>query len=129
MPAAVRTYALTDGATELPSQAIEDVVHLVRSENRIRILAALADGAASRHDLEDTTGIARATIGRIVADFETRNCVERTPDRDYAATPAGERIVAELTPFLETMEAIERLAHQIEDTNLPLESTVARRDI
>lgn len=91
---------------ELPGQALEDIAYLARSESRVRILDTLTRGPHTRNTLEERTDIARTTIDRIVNEFEERGWALRDENGGYVATPAGERIVSEFTPFVETMEAI-----------------------
>lgn len=101
------------GNGEISGEALEDVAFLARSPNRVRLLVALEEAPATRRELEDATGIARATVGRIVADFEERGWVTRTADREYATTPTGERVATEFAPFVRTMEAIRRLGDMV----------------
>lgn len=98
---------------DIPSDALADVAHLARSENRLRILSALEDATATRRELEDATGIARATVGRTLADFEDRGWVRETGDREYEPTPIGARFIAEFAPFLDAVEAIRRLGDRV----------------
>lgn len=98
---------------ELPSESLADVAYLARSENRLRTLAALAEAPATRRELEETTGAARATVGRALADFEERGWVVESDGREYEVTPSGARIVAEFLPFLESWEAIRRLGDRV----------------
>lgn len=102
------------GPLDDPSpEALAAVAHLARSENRVRVLAALADGAATRRELEAETGIARATVGRALAGFEERGWVRETAGRAYETTPSGAGVLAEFTPFLEAVEAIRRLGDRV----------------
>lgn len=97
----------------VPSDALSDVAFLSRSENRLRILVALADTSATRRELEEETGIARATIGRALADFEDRGWVIESEGRQYEVTPSGAHIVSEFIPFLEAMAALRRLGDRV----------------
>jgi predicted transcriptional regulator len=72
------------------------VAFLTRSENRVETLLALADGPATRPDLQDETGVARATLSRILADFRRHDLATRDA-HEYAATPLGELLAAGLT--------------------------------
>lgn len=96
-----------------PDEALADVAHLARSENRVRLLVALAAAPATRRDLEEVTGIARATVGRALGDFEDRGWVRERGGREYETTPAGDRIVAEFVPFLQAVEAVGRLEDRV----------------
>lgn len=96
-----------------PSEALPDVAFLARSENRLRVLAALAKAAATRRELQEATGIARATVGRALAGFEERGWVVESDGRVYEVTPSGAHIAAEFLPFLEAVEAIQRLGDRV----------------
>lgn len=104
---------MSDPPGDVPSEALAHVAHLARSENRVRVLLALADTAATRRELEAATGIARATVGRALADFEDRGWVVESDEREYEVTPSGAHVVAAFTPFLETVEAIRRLGDRV----------------
>lgn len=93
--------------------ALADVAHLARSENRVRILVALAEAPATRRGIEEATGIARATVGRALGDFEDRGWVHERGGREYGTTPSGDRIAAAFVPFLQTVEAVRRLGDRV----------------
>lgn len=94
-------------------EALEDVAHLTRSENRVRVLESLAERSSSRRELEAETGIPRATVGRTLADFQDRGWVGRDDGRTYSLTPAGRCVAASLTPFIERMVAIRKLGDMV----------------
>lgn len=96
-----------------PNGAIEDIAYLSRSASRVRILAALASDPQTRGDLEETTGIARTTIGRIVNEFEERGWARRTPNGKYSATPPGKAIISEFRPFVQSVQAIRTLGNLV----------------
>lgn len=98
---------------EFPAEALADVAFLARSENRLAVLAALTETSATRRDLEDETGIARATVGRALADLEDRGWVSEAAGREYETTPSGYRVVAEFLPLLEAAAAIRRLGDRV----------------
>lgn len=104
---------MSDPAEEVPATALEDVAFLARSENRLRLLAVLADDGATRRELEEATGIARATVGRALADFEERGWARETAGRTYEATPTGSRLAAAFSPFLERIAAIRQLGDRV----------------
>lgn len=99
---------------DVPEDALEDVAYLSRSDNRVRVLEALAAGAHTRRELEDVTGVSRATLGRIINEFEDRDWAERTTDGDYAATPTGRHVAAQFGPFVESIAAVRRLGAAVE---------------
>lgn len=101
------------GFDSISSDALEDIAYLAKSANRLRLLDTLASGSYSRRELDERTGIARTTIGRIVNEFEERGWVVRTPDGKYTTTPVGEQVVAEFTPLVESMGAIRKLGNLV----------------
>lgn len=98
----------------VPDAALKDIAYLSRSDNRVLVLDALTAGPHTRRELEEVTGVSRATLGRIVNEFEDRNWAERTSDGDYVATSTGHHIATQFTPFAESIEAIRRLGEAVE---------------
>jgi len=94
---------------EVPDGVLEDIAYLARSKHRVRILDLLTGASYTRGEVGGTTGIARTTIDRIVNEFEDRGWAERTTEGRYRATPTGERVATEFSPFVESMEAIRKL--------------------
>lgn len=105
---------MSDERSSVLSDALEDIAHLVRSENRVRILETLSKRPRTRRELSEATGISRATVGRITMDLESRGWAVRTPGSEYETTSAGEHIVSELLPFAESVAAVRRLGDAIE---------------
>jgi len=89
--------------------ALEDVAYLSRSENRIRILDALASEAYPRRELRDVTCVSRTTLGRILRELEKRGWVERRADGNYESTPEGELVVAQFTSLVEALTVVRTL--------------------
>jgi predicted transcriptional regulator len=105
---------MDDGEPAFPTDALEDIMYLSRSSNRVRILDALTDAAATRQELQAQTGTSRTTLDRIVNELEDRGWAERTTDGDYVATPVGKRLMEQFEPYLESVEAIRRLGPAVE---------------
>lgn len=97
----------------VPADALEHVAYLSRSENRVRILEALASGPLTRRELQERTGASRTTLGRILTELEERGWAERTADGDYAVTPRGTHVASEFAPLLEVMEVICELGETV----------------
>lgn len=95
------------------TDALEDIAYLARSANRVRLLNALASGSYTRRDLDELTGIARTTIGRIVSEFEDRGWVERTADGEYTTTPMGTQVAAEFTPLVDAIAGVRKLGNLV----------------
>jgi predicted transcriptional regulator len=93
----------------LPEAAFEDVAYLSRSPNRVRILETLAEGAHTRRELMDATGVSRTTLGRILNELAERGWAERTTDGGYVATRTGEHAVASFLPLIDAMATVRSL--------------------
>lgn len=104
---------MADLASEVPHDVLDDVAYLARSPNRVRLLATLASGAYTRGDLADRTAVASTTVSRIVNEFEERDWVERTEAGAYTVTPVGRQVVAEFTPFLESMSVLRTIGEAV----------------
>lgn len=104
---------MTSGDQPVPEGALADVDYLSRSANRVAILDALASGPATRRDLAARTDVSRATLDRIVNEFEERGWAERTVDGEYVATPAGTHVIREFRPFVESVAAVDRLGEAV----------------
>ena len=94
---------------EVPEAPLEVVEFLARSPNRVRVLDALTDGPIGRYDLEDAADVTRATLGRILDDFEERGWVVED-DREYEATQVGAYVSRELATVLERFEPVPSLS-------------------
>ena len=92
-----------------PEASLAEIEFLARSPNRVRVLDALTDGPVERYDLEDATGVARATLGRILEDFEERGWVAED-DRRYEATQLGAYVSRELGTALARFEPVPALS-------------------
>ncbi len=97
-----------------------DLVSFVtRAQNRVDALLTLAPGPRTRPELEDETGIPRATLSRILADFRDRDLVARDGHR-YRVTPLGALVASELESLFESVETTRALQTLAEW--LPLEA-------
>ncbi|WP_313695511.1 helix-turn-helix transcriptional regulator [Halorarum halobium] len=93
--------------------ALEGVRFLANSANRVRVLEALADGSATRREVQETTGIPRSTVARNLAAAEDRGWVSSEGSR-YDLTTSGELWVAEFRGYLETTAGMKHLGPAIE---------------
>lgn len=84
---------------------LEEIEFLARSPNRVRVLAALVAGPRERHEIEDITGVSRATLARILDDFEKRRWAVRN-GRQYATTRVGDYVIREFTDLLQHFEPV-----------------------
>lgn len=96
------------------------VAFVMRSENRLVALCRVAEGPTTRSTLQETTGIPRATLSRILADFRERDLLDRE-GRTYVPTVLGVRLARELERVFAAVE--EATALQTVATWLP------RRDL
>lgn len=87
---------------------LELVSFLARSPNRVEALLGLEAGSATRSDLQTDTGIPRATLSRILADFRERNLAVRN-GHEFSITPLGELLAAELRSLSDSIEAVREL--------------------
>jgi len=107
--------------------ALEDVAYLSRSENRIRILDALASESYPRRELRDATGVSQTTLGRILRELEKRDWVRRGTDGRYESTPEGALVVAQFTSLVEALVVVRNLGEAA--TWIPLEElSIGLRD-
>lgn len=82
--------------------AFELLSFVARSENRVAALRALEEGPASRSALQEATGIPRATLSRILADFRTHELADRN-GYAFSITPLGQLLAAELRSVFEAL--------------------------
>lgn len=100
-------------STRAMENALEGIAFLARSENRVRVLRAIAREERTRHELREELAVSRTTLGRVVNEFERRELIRLT-DQGYTTTPAAAEILAKFIPLLETMEGIENLGEAID---------------
>jgi len=81
---------------------LEDIRFLADSENRFTALEALAASPQTRAELGNATEASKATISRLLGDFEDRGWVTRDGNR-YALTPLGEYVASAFTDLYDHM--------------------------
>lgn len=104
---------MSGDADGLPDGALSDIAYVSRSGSRVEILDVIATESYSRRELQEATGIARTTVGRIITEFEERGWARRTTDGEYTATPLGERMIAEFKPFVQSVQVIRNLGNLV----------------
>lgn len=87
---------------------LSDIEFLARSDHRVTVLETLTREGQTPNELQEETGISRATIGRVLGDFEERGWATRS-GRTYVRTPFGDLLSEEFTSLLETVEMIQRI--------------------
>lgn len=92
---------------------LDDIQFLANSDSRIQVLNALTGGAASRRELQDSTGVPRSTTARVLDDAESRGWVRSEGSR-YWITPLGEAMITEFRTYLAAMEGIRHLGSAID---------------
>lgn len=92
---------------------LDSIQFLANSANRIQVLEALTSGAASRRELQETTGVARSTAARVLDDAEDRGWV-RSEGSSYRITQLGEAMVTEFRQYLAATEGIHHLGPAID---------------
>ena len=95
------------------ASTLDDIQFLANSENRVRVLAALADGASTRRDVEEVADVPRSTAARVLDDAESRDWVG-SEGSHYRITSLGEAMLAEFRRHRETTEAIHHLGSAID---------------
>jgi hypothetical protein len=98
---------------EIPSDVLQDVAYLSRTENRIEVLGTLTEKPRSTRELREATGTSKATVNRILNEFEERSWTRRTSDGTYEATPQAEHIAFQFRAFIGSMEAVASLGEDI----------------
>jgi predicted transcriptional regulator len=98
----------------IPIEALEDIGYISRSVNRVVILDALTEGAYSRRELTEVTGVSRTTLDRIVNELDERGWATRTTDGEYVSTTAGTHFMREFRPFIDAVEALRQLGEAVE---------------
>lgn len=98
---------------EIPSDVLQNIAYLSRTENRHRVLETLTGKPRSTRELREATGTSKATVSRILNEFEERSWARRTSDGTYEATPRAEHIAFQLRAFTGSMEAIASLGEDI----------------
>lgn len=88
----------------IPSETIESVAFLARSEHRVRVLTILARGICTRDELGEKVGVTRVTLSRILGDLADRQLIVRHPSENtYELTRFGELVHRDFTKLLETV--------------------------
>lgn len=88
--------------------SIDLISFVMRAENRVDVLLTLASEPGTRPDIQDETGIPRATISRILTDFRDSGLVERNGHL-YRTTPLGDLIATELESLCASVESTRAL--------------------
>lgn len=88
--------------------ALAEIRFLASSANRVRVLEALADGATTRREVEERTGVARSTVARALNEAEDRGWVDSEGSR-YWTTPVGAARVSAFRAYLETTAGMQHL--------------------
>jgi predicted transcriptional regulator len=89
-------------------EPFETVAFLANSENRVRLLNAIAENPKTRADLHEETSIPRATLGRILSDLEARGWI-RQDGTHYEATPESTHLVKAFDTLVDTVAALDEL--------------------
>lgn len=110
-----------DGTVEeLPTDAVESVAFLARSEHRVRVLALLNAGPRTRDQISERVGVTRVTLSRILRDLEDREWITRqSPENRYALTTFGELVYRDVDRLLGTV-SVGREYHDVVE-RLPTE--------
>lgn len=96
-----------------PSAVLEEVAYLGRSENRVAVLESLSSAAYSARALREATGISKATLSRILNEFEDRSWARRTANGEYVSTDRADHIMGQFEPFIKSMRTIRELGDDL----------------
>lgn len=92
------------------AESFEDLSFLMGSENRMRVLEAIADQPHTHEELVNSLGTSDVTIGRILDDLLERGWIEQGNDR-FVATIFGNAVSSDM----ETLESTISVAQQYRD--------------
>ncbi|MDX1748125.1 MAG: transcriptional regulator [Halobacteriales archaeon] len=81
---------------------VEEIEFLARSEHRVIALRALREGPCDRDDLRASTDASKATVARLLNEFEDRNWVVRD-GHEYELTDPGEFVAEEFLRLVDRM--------------------------
>lgn len=108
----------------------EDVAFLVGSDNRVSVLASLAEGAARPCELRESTDASRTAVHRALNGFEERGWVRKRDER-YELTAAGRHVFQGYRSLTATIRRGERFSEFLrefpaaDDLPFPFDGTVA----
>jgi predicted transcriptional regulator len=83
--------------------SLDDIEFLSRSPHRVRALRTLRSGPADRDDLRAATEASKATVSRLLNEFEDRNWVVRD-GHAYELTDPGEFVAEEFLRLVDRMD-------------------------
>jgi predicted transcriptional regulator len=84
------------------TEVFDDIRFLARAEPRIRAIRLLAKRPCSRDELIDVLDISRATLSRLLRQFEDRGWVEQD-GQQYTTTRFGTAIADDISSLTETV--------------------------
>lgn len=85
------------------ANSIEDIEFLARSEHRVAALRTLDEGPRDRDELRAATEASKATVARLLNEFDDRNWVVRDGNQ-YELTDLGEFVAEEFLQLVDRME-------------------------
>lgn len=88
---------------DLVPDVIEDIEFLARSDHRVAALRALEQSPSTRDDLQVASGASKATIARLLNEFEDRNWVDRE-GHEYELTGPGQFVADEFLHLVDRMQ-------------------------
>lgn len=91
---------------------LDEVEFLVRSANRLDLLAAIRDRPRTRRELRAVTDSSRVTLSRILGDLEDRGWIERVDGR-YEPTPEGSVVAREVARLFDNLGTVENLGETL----------------
>lgn len=90
------------------SSRLDDVEFLIRSSNRMDVLAAIHEAPRRRRALREETEFSRVTLSRILGDLADRGWITRRNDR-YEISAEGAVVYAEVNRLFGNLDAVDAL--------------------
>lgn len=90
------------------AEPFDDVQFLARANTRIHAIQVLAEQSHTRDELIDRLGISRATLSRLLRQFEDRDWVEQD-GRQYTTTRFGAAIADNISSLLDTVTTTQQI--------------------
>jgi predicted transcriptional regulator len=105
--------------------SLEAIRYLASSVNRVEVLTALADGRATRRELQEDANGSRSTVSRILDEAQGQGWVDSKGSR-YWLTPLGQAMLGDFRSYLEAVEGLQHLGRTVNQFPPPLQSLDSR---
>jgi predicted transcriptional regulator len=106
--------------------ALDDVRFLASSENRVRVLRALAGGSGTRRRLQEDTDVPRSSVARVLDEGEARDWVGSSGSQ-YWITGRGEAMLSTIERAVASTQGVRHLGRALEWLPDPVETLDVRQ--